>query len=194
MNLPVASTKAFASNNDRLMAVAQQCDIRKWRRVRDQLIAKGKVRVALDGRLTANRVESTLTEARSFAEVQANRARSRWEVGEKSGRSPGEKTENSIENSAANHAKMAMPPGNASTSTSTTTLESSLPSKGSNSAQSVVHNPDANGQVHVRIDSPHWKACSERYRKERGKDPPRDYAFGWHFPAEWIKKAGGTTK
>ena len=95
-------------NDDRLLAMAQQCDVRTWRRVRDQLILKGKVRITSAGLLTANRVEVTLNEVRSFSEVQSNRARSRWE-----------KSKKPSNNNKPKMPSAAMPSGNASTTTST---------------------------------------------------------------------------
>src|SRR4029077_6389232 len=150
-------------NDDRFMARAQQCAPQMWRRVRDSLIAKGKIRIKTDGKLTANRVETTLKEAENWEKTQGFLAKNRWET-----------------------TTDMLPFRNPSTST-TSKEESSL-SKDSNKAKNGLHNPAANGQVHVRIDSPHWKACSERYRKQHRRWPPQDDAFGWRFPADWIPK------
>ena len=97
-------------NDDRLLAVAQQCDPRTWRRVRDSLIAKGKVRMTSGGLLTANRVEITLKEVGEFSKIQSSRARKRWK-----------KSEKPSDNNKPEMPLLAMPPGNASTSTSTST-------------------------------------------------------------------------
>lgn len=36
-------------------------------------------------------------------------------------------------------------------------------------------------KVHVKIDTPQWKAWSKYF----GKTPMQDRQFGWHFPTEW---------
>lgn len=84
-------------NDDRYMARAQQCNPQMWRRVRDSLITKGKIWVTTDGKLGANRVETTLKEAEKFSQSQSLKAKKRW----KSTNGP-------------------MPRGNASTTTTTT--------------------------------------------------------------------------
>lgn len=67
-------------NDDRFMGLAQQCRPQQWRRVRDALIAKGKVRITADGKLAANSVETRLKEARNFIETQSHRAKKRWQT------------------------------------------------------------------------------------------------------------------
>ena len=47
-------------NDDRFMALAQQCTPRMWRSVRDRLIAKGKVWITPEGKLSAKGVENRM--------------------------------------------------------------------------------------------------------------------------------------
>jgi len=53
-------------NDDVFLARAQQCRPQMWRRVRDSLIAKGKIRITDDGKLDANRVQTELKTARKL--------------------------------------------------------------------------------------------------------------------------------
>lgn len=50
----------------------------KWRRVRSSLLAKGKIHLQTDGKLTANRVQTAIKEAANYSESQSLRAKSRW--------------------------------------------------------------------------------------------------------------------
>src|SRR5262245_388406 len=54
--------------DDDFFARALQCRPQLWRRVRDALIAKGKLHYKTDGKLTANRVERELETARKLLE------------------------------------------------------------------------------------------------------------------------------
>ena len=103
-------------DDDRLLCVHIECRPQWWRRVKALLIAKGKLRV-IDGKLVANRVETTLKEAANFSETQSKRAKNGW-VSRKNN------------NGANGH---SMPPDNANTTTTTYTEKkedpSSLPRK-----------------------------------------------------------------
>ena len=52
--------------DDHFFARALHCRPQVWRRVRDQLVAKGKLHYKTDGKLTANRVETELITARKL--------------------------------------------------------------------------------------------------------------------------------
>lgn len=39
----------------------------------------------------------------------------------------------------------------------------------------------------VSVTQPEWKTARERWRKEKGCDPPMDADGGWWFPPDWIE-------
>ena len=65
-----------------------------------------------------------------------------------------------------------------STATTTTTIKNINNSSKEETAR-------AKALVHVKRDSNQWKACAARFKRERGKNPPQDDRFGWHFPTDW---------
>jgi uncharacterized protein YdaU (DUF1376 family) len=64
--------------DDRFFARYCGCDPRTWRRIRDRLLAKGKIHYRIDGNLTANRVEVELKSARRRIEAMTKLAEKRW--------------------------------------------------------------------------------------------------------------------
>jgi uncharacterized protein YdaU (DUF1376 family) len=43
----------------------------------------------------------------------------------------------------------------------------------------------ATRQVHVKVDTPQWKAWQSYQRETTGKGTPTDKSFGWYFDGEW---------
>jgi hypothetical protein len=66
-------------DDERLLCIHIECRPQWWRRVRAELIAAGKIWVLPDGKLMANRVETTLKLVRNFSETQRKRVGLRWE-------------------------------------------------------------------------------------------------------------------
>jgi hypothetical protein len=66
-------------DSERLLCIHIECRPQWWRRVRAELIAAGKIWVLPDGKLMANRVETTLKLVQNFSETQRKRAGLRWE-------------------------------------------------------------------------------------------------------------------
>jgi uncharacterized protein YdaU (DUF1376 family) len=73
-------------DDERFMASALGCDVRIWRRIRDQLIHKGKIWIEcsatsgeLPGKVRAKRVEHELEVSRKLAEHMSYLARMSWE-------------------------------------------------------------------------------------------------------------------
>lgn len=64
-------------DDDAFCARVFHCRPQMWRRLKAALIAKGKVHET-GGKLTANRVETTLKEARNYSESQSFKAKKRW--------------------------------------------------------------------------------------------------------------------
>src|SRR5215469_15857876 len=54
-------------------------DVRTWRRLKHELMAAGKMRVTLDGRLTANGVDRTRLQAEVRSTSAKHQANVRWE-------------------------------------------------------------------------------------------------------------------
>lgn len=67
-------------NDDYFMARAQQCRPHRWRRVRDSLIAKGKVHITPDGKLMTKRVLNEISNTVQFQFNQKSRAKKRWKT------------------------------------------------------------------------------------------------------------------
>jgi len=53
-----------------------------------------------------------------------------------------------------------------------------------NPPASLAVEPVASG-VHIRIDSPQWRAWAAWWRKTKASAPPIDRDGGWRFPSEW---------
>lgn len=68
-------------DNDKLVGNVLRVNPRTWRAIKKRLIGHGKVWIE-DGKIHAKRIDSTLKEARNFAEMQSNRSRKRWENSE----------------------------------------------------------------------------------------------------------------
>jgi hypothetical protein len=64
-------------DDEHLLCMHIECRPQWWRRVKSELIARGKIRI-ISGKLVANRVETTLKEAQNFGKTQAKRARKGW--------------------------------------------------------------------------------------------------------------------
>lgn len=156
-------------NDDKALAAMARCT-RHWSRVRAKVMAFWTLNPE-NGKYYQKRLSLEHNAATARARNAGHNARAKY-------------LKNNNVGSAAASFWQSQP---SATTTTTIKEEASLSSKGSNSAESGLHNFDANWKVHVRIDSPHWKACSERYRKQHRRWPPQDDAFGWYFPADWIK-------
>jgi uncharacterized protein YdaU (DUF1376 family) len=76
------SRDGLVPDDDAFCARCFHCNPRTWRKLKNRLIARGKVR-SIDGMLTANKVEETIFEASIISERQRNRARMRWERAKK---------------------------------------------------------------------------------------------------------------
>ena len=66
-------------DDDKFLSRIFRCNPRTWRALKSRLIAYGKIR-SVDGKLTANRVEKTLNEARITTERMSNRSKKRWQI------------------------------------------------------------------------------------------------------------------
>jgi uncharacterized protein YdaU (DUF1376 family) len=75
-------------NSDRFWARQCNCNPRTWRRVRNQLMVKGKVWWKPDGQLMAKRVEYELNDSRMRAEWSVNANRKRWKNNTKGSPAP----------------------------------------------------------------------------------------------------------
>lgn len=64
-------------DDEHLLCVHIECRSQWWRRVRAGLIAKHKIRI-VDGKIIANRVETTLKEAVNYSKTQAENAKKGW--------------------------------------------------------------------------------------------------------------------
>jgi uncharacterized protein YdaU (DUF1376 family) len=64
-------------DDEHLLCIHIECRPQWWRRVKAELIAAEKIRV-FDGKLVANRVETTLKEAQNYTETQSKRATKGW--------------------------------------------------------------------------------------------------------------------
>jgi uncharacterized protein YdaU (DUF1376 family) len=80
------------ADNERLLSGYMGCSLRKWRAVRDQLLAKGKIGITNDGLITNARAEFELENA-------AKTARKLAENGSKGGRNKAENAKNINKNS-----------------------------------------------------------------------------------------------
>lgn len=98
-------------DDDRFIARNLCCRPQVWQRVKASLIAKEKIRV-IDGKLVANRVETTMKLAANFSETQSKRAVNGWVSRKKSNGINGSK----------------MPMDNANTTTPTYTEKKEDPS------------------------------------------------------------------
>lgn len=78
-------------DNERLLAGYMNCSIRKWRMIRDELIAKRKINITRDGLITNGRAEKEI-------ENQSKTHRKLIEAGAKGGRTRAENDKKSNEN------------------------------------------------------------------------------------------------
>jgi hypothetical protein len=69
----------LSTADDRRIAKNISVDVRTWRAAKNQLLAAGKIRIATDGRLTANGVDVCLIDAQSRSETARKRVSIRWE-------------------------------------------------------------------------------------------------------------------
>lgn len=86
-------------DNERLLAGYMNCSIRKWRAIRDELIAKRKIRIDHLGRITNERAEKEI-------ENGAKTSRKLIESGAKGGRKRAENEKNTNENSESGQASL----------------------------------------------------------------------------------------
>lgn len=94
-------------DDDILVARMIGCHWREWKAVKARLVERGKVHLE-GGKITANRVQETLKEAADFSQDQSRRASRRW---------------HKVKNINKNN-EPSIPPGNANTTTTTSTIES----------------------------------------------------------------------
>lgn len=87
------------ADNERLLAGYMNCSIRKWRAIRDELIAKRKIRINRDGLLTNGRAEKEL-------ENSAKTSRKLAESGSKGGRIRAENEKKINENNETSQASL----------------------------------------------------------------------------------------
>jgi len=73
------SRDGMVPDQDAVVARMLQCDPRLWRRLKNELMAAGKVRVTTDGRLTANGVDQTRLLAQVRSTSARHQANVRWE-------------------------------------------------------------------------------------------------------------------
>lgn len=66
-------------DDDVMVARMIRCHWREWRTIKASLIAKGKVHITADGKLTANRVAETIKEASEHSHKQGKTAARRWQ-------------------------------------------------------------------------------------------------------------------
>lgn len=74
-------------DDERLLAGYMKCSLRKWRTIRDELIAKRKIRITRDGLISNDRAEKEI-------ENTAKTSRKHAENGSKGGRNRGKPSEN----------------------------------------------------------------------------------------------------
>jgi uncharacterized protein YdaU (DUF1376 family) len=86
-------------DNERLLAGYMNCSIRKWRQLRADLIAKGKISITRDGMISNSR-------ARKEIENASKTHRKLIEAGAKGGRTRAEKEQNSNENNGSGQASL----------------------------------------------------------------------------------------
>jgi len=113
------SRKGDLPDDEHLLCVHIECRPQWWRRVRASLIAKQKIRI-VDGKIIANRVETTLKEAENFSQTQSKRAKNGWDL-----------RRNRNQNNSS-----TMPPGNANTTTTREEEEEKLQNSFSSSSSS----------------------------------------------------------
>jgi uncharacterized protein YdaU (DUF1376 family) len=65
-------------DDDQAIARTMNCQVRRWQRLKAELMAMGKVRVDTAGLLHANRVTETVKTAAEFSFQQQTRVRKRW--------------------------------------------------------------------------------------------------------------------
>jgi uncharacterized protein YdaU (DUF1376 family) len=86
-------------DNERLLAGYMNCSVRKWRQVREDLLAKGKISITRDGLISNSR-------ARKEIENQSKTHRKLIESGAKGGRTRAEKDKLSNENSETGQGRL----------------------------------------------------------------------------------------
>lgn len=86
-------------DNERLLAGYMNCSIRKWRQIREQLLAKQKISITSDGQITNRR-------ARKEIENQSKTQRKLIEAGAKGGRTRAENEKKPNENSETEQASL----------------------------------------------------------------------------------------
>lgn len=82
------SRKGDLPDDEHLLCVHIECRPQWWRRVRASLIAKHKIRI-VDGKIIANRVETTLKEAANWSQTQSENARKGWVTRKKNNQTNG---------------------------------------------------------------------------------------------------------
>jgi uncharacterized protein YdaU (DUF1376 family) len=65
-------------DDDQAIARTMNCQVRRWQRLKSELMAMGKIRVDTAGLLHANRVTETVKTAAEFSFQQQTRVRKRW--------------------------------------------------------------------------------------------------------------------
>jgi uncharacterized protein YdaU (DUF1376 family) len=65
-------------DDDQAIARTMNCQVRRWQRLKAELMAMGKIRVDTAGLLHANRVTETVKTAAEFSFQQQTRVRKRW--------------------------------------------------------------------------------------------------------------------
>ncbi|NIJ18462.1 uncharacterized protein YdaU (DUF1376 family) [Sphingomonas naasensis] len=93
-------------DNERLLAGYMGCSVRKWRTLRDDLIAKGKIRLTEAGEITNSRAEKEI-------ENQLKTSRKHAENGSSGGRTRADNTKNANENNESEQA--GLKPGSSHT-------------------------------------------------------------------------------
>lgn len=88
-------------DNERLLAGYMNCSIRKWRQIRDELIAKRKIRVNREGLITNSRAEKEI-------ENTAKTSRKLSESGAKGGRTRAENEKKDNENNDGDQASLGL--------------------------------------------------------------------------------------
>jgi uncharacterized protein YdaU (DUF1376 family) len=73
------SRDGMVPDDDRFIARCLQCDPRQWRRLKRELMTAAKVRVTVDGLLTANGVDERRCSATSRSTRVQHAARAKWE-------------------------------------------------------------------------------------------------------------------
>lgn len=178
------------ADNERLLAGYMNCSLRKWRTIRDELIAKRKIRIDREGRITNARAEKEL-------ENSAKTSRKLSESGAKGGRTRAENREKGNDINETDQASLE-----AGLSPAQAISEARVREEGTEAKASGV--PPAKNPVKAVFDlgvevltaagrpGPEARSLVGKWRKSLGDAPLAELlllAREKTDPVEWLEKA-----